>query len=56
MKSCISYVLEKQSQIISLQNDIVDCLAIAALQHGMIEEEELAMIKEAADLQKGLEE
>ena len=35
---------------------LIDRLALALLQHGTIEDEELAMIKEAADLQKGLEE
>ena len=38
------------------KRQLIDRLALALLQHGTIEDKELAMIKEAADLQKGLEE
>ena len=52
MKQCIAEVLETQSEIIQLQRNVIDRLAAALLQHGMIEEEELAMMQQAADLQK----
>lgn len=56
MKQCIAEVLETQSEIIQLQRNVIDRLAAALLQHGMIEEEELAMMQQAADLQRGIEE
>ena len=56
MKQCIAEVLETQSEIIQLQRNIIDHLAATLLQHGMIEEEELAMMQQAADLQRGIEE
>ena len=49
MKQCIAEVLETQSEIIQLQRNVIDRLAAALLQHGMIEEEELAMMQQAAD-------
>lgn len=52
----IAEVMDGQSKIIQLQTKLIDRLALALLQYGTIEDEELAMIKEAADLQKGLEE
>ena len=55
MKQCIAEVLETQSEIIQLQRNVIDRLA-ALLQHSMIEEEELAMMQQAADLQRGIEE
>ena len=42
MKQCIAEVLETQSEIIQLQRNVIDRLAATLLQHGMIEEEELA--------------
>lgn len=56
MKQCIADVLETQSEIIQLQRNVIDRLATALLQHSMIEEEELAMMQQAADLQRGIEE
>lgn len=56
MKQCIAEVLETQSEIIQLQRNVIDRLAAALLQHGMIEEEELAMMQQVADLQRGIEE
>ena len=53
MKQCIAEVLETQSEIIQLQRNVIDRLAAALLQHSMIEEEELAMMQQAADLQRG---
>lgn len=55
MKLCIAEVMETQSEIIQLQTRIIDRLAAVVLQHGMIEETELEMIQQAADLQKGIE-
>lgn len=55
MKQCIAEVLETQSEIIQLQRNVIDRLAATLLQHGMIEEEELAMMQQAADLQRGIE-
>ena len=55
-KQCITDVLETQSEIIQLQRNVIDRLAAALLQHSMIEEEELAMMQQAADLQRGIEE
>ncbi len=48
MKQCIAEVLETQSEIIQLQRNVIDRLAATLLQHGMIEEEELAMMQQAA--------
>lgn len=56
MKLCIAEVLDKQSEIIKLQTDIIDRLAAVVLQHGMINEEELEMMQQAANLQKDIEE
>ena len=56
MKLCISEVVDGQARIIQLQTKLIDRLALALLQHGTIEDEELAMIKEAADLQKDMKE
>ena len=56
MRTTIAEVMDGQSKIIQLQTKLIDRLALALLQYGTIEDEELAMIKEAADLQKGLEE
>lgn len=55
-EECIAEVLETQSEIIQLQRNVIDRLAAALLQHSMIEEEELAMMQQAADLQRGIEE
>ena len=56
MKQCIAEVLETQSEIIQLQRNVIDRLAATLLQLGMIEEEELAMMQQAADLQSGIDE
>lgn len=56
MKQCIVEILETQSEIIQLQRNVIDRLAATLLQHSMIEEEELKMMQQAADLQKGIEE
>ena len=56
MRTTNAEVMDGQSKIIQLQTKLIDRLALALLQHGTIEDKELAMIKEAADLQKGLEE
>lgn len=56
MRTTIAEVMDGQLKIIQLQTKLIDRLALALLQYGTIEDEELAMIKEAADLQKGLEE
>ena len=56
MKLCIAEVLDKQSEIIRLQTGIIDRLAAVVLQHGMIEEEELKIMQQAANLRKDIEE
>lgn len=51
VKPCIAELLDKQSEIIKLQTEIIDRLAAVVLQHGMIEDEELRMIQQAAKMQ-----
>ena len=56
MKQCIAEALETQSEIIQLQRNVSDRLAAALLQHSVIEEEKRAMMQQAADLKRGIEE
>ena len=51
MKPCIAELLDKQSEIIKLQTEIIDRLAAVVLQHGMIEDKEQRMIQQAAKMQ-----
>lgn len=51
MKECIADLLDKQSEIIKLQTEIIDRLAAVVLQHGMIGDEELMMMQQAAKMQ-----
>lgn len=55
MKPCIAELLEKQGEIIKFQTEIIDRLAAVVLQHGMIEDEELIMIQQAARMQGEME-
>ena len=48
-------ILEKQSEVIKLQTDIIDTLALELLQGGVMTEKDLLKIKEAAMLQKELQ-
>ena len=48
-------ILEKQSEVIKLQTDIIDTLALEILQGGVMTEKDLLKIKEAAMLQKELQ-
>lgn len=52
MKLCIGEVLDKQAEIIKLQTDIIDRLAVALLQHGTLNDTELEMIQRAAKMQE----
>lgn len=52
MEKNILEVLEKQSEIIKLQSEIIDRIAIELLQNGMITEVDLRDIKKAALLQE----
>ena len=52
MKISIMEALEKMSEIIKLQTDIIDALAAELLQNGMITDSDLDKIKTAADMQK----
>lgn len=48
-------VLEKQMEIINLQTEIIDCLALELLQGGIMTEADLQKISKAATLQENLE-
>ena len=48
-------ILEKQSEVIKLQTDIIDTLASELLQGGVMTEKDLLKIKKAAMLQKELQ-
>lgn len=52
----IAETLEKQGELIRLQSRIIDRLAIALLQRGTIEKEELDMVKQAARMQEEIKE
>lgn len=52
MEKNILEVLEKQSEIIKLQSEIIDRIALELLQNGMITEVDLRDIKKAAILQE----
>ena len=52
MEKNILEVLEKQSEIIKLQSEIIDRIALELLQNGMITEVDLRDIKKAALLQE----
>ena len=56
MRATIAEVMEGQSKIIQLQTKLIDRMALVMLQYGDIDDDTLAMIKEAADMQKGMEE
>lgn len=51
VKECIADLLDKQNEIIKLQTEIIDRLAAVVLQHGMIGDEELRMMQQAAKMQ-----
>lgn len=51
----IAEVLEKQSEIITLQTEIIDTLSAELLQYGEIEEENLEMMREAVKLQQEIQ-
>lgn len=46
----IADLLDKQAQIIAMQTGIINRLAAVVLQHGMIEYEELRLMKKTADM------
>lgn len=46
----IADLLDKQAQIITMQTGIINRLAAVVLQHGMIEDEELRLMKKTADM------
>lgn len=48
--------LERQSEIIKLQTNIIDNLALELLQNGVMTEKDLLDIKKAATMQKELQE
>lgn len=48
--------LERQSEIIRLQTNIIDNLALELLQNGVMTEKDLLCIKRAAMMQKELQE
>lgn len=48
--------LERQSEIIKLQTNIIDNLAMELLQNGVMTEKDLLDIKKAATMQKELQE
>lgn len=52
MKSCIAETLDKQMEIIVLQAEIIDHLALALMQHGAIEDADLEMMQRAAKMQE----
>lgn len=49
-------MIEKQSEIIKMQSEIIDILSLELLQGGVLTESDLKMIEKAAKLQKTLEE
>ncbi|MCU6783956.1 hypothetical protein OCV46_08370 [Anthropogastromicrobium aceti] len=46
----IADLLDKQAQIIAMQTGIINRLAAVVLQHGMIDDEELRLMKKTADM------
>lgn len=54
MKLSIAEVLDKQSEIIKLQTEIIDSLSAELLQNGMITEGDLNNIKKAALMQEDI--
>jgi hypothetical protein len=54
MHTTLAEVIDTQSQIIKLQGDIIDRLAVELMQHGEIAEENLGLMKEAAKMREGL--
>lgn len=46
----IADLLDKQAQIITMQTGIINRLAAVVLQHGMIDDEELRLMKKTADM------
>lgn len=52
MTEGIAEVLNRLVEIISLQTEIIDRLAGELIQHATLDDEELEMIQQAADLQK----
>lgn len=46
----IADLLDKQAQIITMQTEIINRLAVVVLQHDMIADEELSMMKRASDM------
>ena len=52
----ITITLERQSEIIRLQTNIIDNLALELLQNGVMTEKDLLDIKKAAMMQKELQE
>lgn len=54
MKTAIIEVMDKQSEIIRLQTEIIDSLAVELLQNGMITDTDLSNIKKAALMQEDI--
>ena len=54
MHTTLAEVIDTQSQIIKLQGDIIDRLAVELMQHGEIAEENLGLMEKAAKMREGL--
>jgi hypothetical protein len=54
MKLHIAETLEKQSEIIKMQSDIIDHLAAALLQYGEIAEADLELMKQATTMREDI--
>ena len=52
MHMALAEVIDTQSQIIKLQGDIIDRLAVELMQHGEIAEENLRLMEKAAKIRE----
>lgn len=52
MKMTIAETLDKQAEIIKLQTELINRLSVELLQYGMMEDEELKAIQNAAMMQE----
>ncbi len=55
MRTTLAEVIDTQSQIIKLQGDIIDRLAVELMQHGEIAEGDLGLMEEATKMREQVE-
>lgn len=56
MNMCIAEVITKQSEVIGIMSTVIDHLAAVVLQHGAIDDADLALMQQAALMKEEIKE